>query len=433
MARITSKAARLTAFLERAVLAIVNANVKHVEVLTPSAPWRGAQVSFRALTQKASMIQSKLSQMSVVVDVREPDILRVAPSPLYNSFTEAVLFAQALLTAIEAPPSKDGDLKSLVIESGSKRTIEVACEQGDTIKFTFAFDSVNLTPAEVKALDIGFEASFVGRDYANFNQRRQVTKWARVKPKLWPHGLGGTYTAPEKGNLQLTFDNSYSWIKSKAIAYRCSLSSSATTTIKQPLVIAGPSGAGKGTLIEKLSKAFPGEFGFSVSHTTREPRPGEENGVHYHFTTRDAMLKEIEECKFIEHADVHGRLYGTSCSAVDDVAANNQICILDIDVQGVRSVKKSKLKPVYVFIEPPSMQVLEQRLRGRGTETEEQIQRRLANAKDELEYGSTPGNFDARIVNDDLSAAFFELVEQLRAHYPELPRLGQSGVSKTSE
>ena len=152
--------------------------------------------------------------------------------------------------------------------------------------------------------------------------------------------------------------------------------------------------------------------------------------MHYHFTTRDAMLKEIEECKFIEHADVHGRLYGTSCSAVDDVAANNQICILDIDVQGVRSVKKSKLNPVYVFIEPPSMQVLEQRLRGRGTETEEQIQRRLVNAKDELEYGRKPGNFDARIVNDDLSAAFLELIKQLRVHYPALPKLCAPKTSK---
>jgi guanylate kinase len=176
----------------------------------------------------------------------------------------------------------------------------------------------------------------------------------------------------------------------------------------------------QGTLIEKLSAAFPDTFGFSVSHTTRAPRAGEEDGVHYHFTTREAMQADIDEGKFIEHADVHGKLYGTSCKAVEDVAAQARICILDIDVQGVRSVKSSTLDPVYVFVEPPSMAVLEKRLRSRGTETAEQVARRIANAAGEMEFGQKPGNFDINLVNDDLETAFKTLVSKLAADYPAL-------------
>lgn len=186
----------------------------------------------------------------------------------------------------------------------------------------------------------------------------------------------------------------------------------------RPVVIAGPSGVGKGTLIAKLMEEFKNIFGFSVSHTTRDPRPGEEDGVHYNFTTRDSMEGEIKEGKFIEFADVHGNFYGTSKAAVDKVADAGKICILDIDVQGVRSVKAAEMNPtpIFIFIKPPSMDLLEQRLRGRGTETEEKVQKRLKGAKAELDYADDNGgaNFDNVIVNDDLEKAYEAIKDALK-------------------
>lgn len=129
-------------------------------------------------------------------------------------------------------------------------------------------------------------------------------------------------------------------------------------TSLKPVVFCGPSGAGKGTMIEMLMKEFPNEqFGFSVSHTTRGPREGEVDGVHYNFTTVEKMKEDIAAGKFIEHAEVHGRFYGSSVAAVESVQSSGKVCILDIDVQGVKNVKKSSLDPYYVFIAPPSMEL----------------------------------------------------------------------------
>ncbi|GKC43973.1 guanylate kinase 2-like protein [Tanacetum coccineum] len=178
---------------------------------------------------------------------------------------------------------------------------------------------------------------------------------------------------------------------------------------ERPVVISGPSGVGKGTLINMLMKEFPTMFGFSVSHTTRGPREKEQNGVHYHFSKRDVMEQEIRDGKFLEFAAVHGNLYGTSIEAVDVVADAGKRCILDIDVQGARSVKASSLEAIFIFVCPPSFEKLEQRLRARGTETEEQIQKRLRNAKAELEQGQTSGLFDHILVNDDLEACYERL------------------------
>ncbi|PWA94743.1 guanylate kinase-like domain-containing protein [Artemisia annua] len=178
---------------------------------------------------------------------------------------------------------------------------------------------------------------------------------------------------------------------------------------ERPIVISGPSGVGKGTLINMLMKEFPAMFGFSVSHTTRAPREKEENGVHYHFTNRDVMEEEIKSGKFLEYADVHGNLYGTSIEAVEVVADAGKRCILDIDVQGARSVRASSLEAIFIFISPPSFEELEKRLRARGTETEEQVQKRLGNAKEELEQGKSSGLFDHILVNDNLEACYERL------------------------
>ncbi|XP_043692390.1 guanylate kinase 2-like [Telopea speciosissima] len=181
----------------------------------------------------------------------------------------------------------------------------------------------------------------------------------------------------------------------------------------KPIVISGPSGVGKGTLISKLMKEFPSTFGFSVSHTTRAPREKEKDGIHYHFTERSVMEKAIQEGKFLEFASVHGNLYGTSIEAVEVVTDAGKRCILDIDVQGARSVKASSLEAIFIFICPPSFEELEQRLRARGTETEEQIQKRLRNAKVELEQGKSSGLFDHILINDDLEACFENLKKLL--------------------
>ncbi|XAR68539.1 Guanylate kinase, partial [Bertholletia excelsa] len=178
---------------------------------------------------------------------------------------------------------------------------------------------------------------------------------------------------------------------------------------EKPIVISGPSGVGKGTLISKLMKEFPSMFGFSVSHTTRAPRDKEIDGVHYHFTDRSVMEREIKDGKFLEFASVHGNLYGTSIEAVELVADAGKRCILDIDIQGARSVRASPLEAVFIFICPPSFEELEKRLRERGTETEEQIQKRLQNARAELERGQSSGLFDHILVNDDFDTCYENL------------------------
>ncbi|KAK4272538.1 hypothetical protein QN277_021079 [Acacia crassicarpa] len=182
---------------------------------------------------------------------------------------------------------------------------------------------------------------------------------------------------------------------------------------EKPIVISGPSGVGKGTLISMLMKEFPSMFGFSVSHTTRSPRNMEKDGVHYHFTEKSVMEKEIKEGKFLEFANVHGNLYGTSVEAVELVADAGKRCILDIDVQGARSVRASSLEAIFIFVRPPSMKELEKRLRDRGTETEEQILKRLRNAKAEIEQGTSSGIFDHLLYNDNLEECYENLKKLL--------------------
>ncbi|XP_038611728.1 guanylate kinase isoform X1 [Tachyglossus aculeatus] len=177
----------------------------------------------------------------------------------------------------------------------------------------------------------------------------------------------------------------------------------------RPVVLSGPSGAGKSTLLQKLFQEYGNIFGFSVSHTTRSPRPGEENGKDYHFVSRVEMQRDIEANKFIEHAEFSGNLYGTSKAAVQAVQAANRICVLDVDLQGVRSIKKTDLQPIYISIQAPSLDVLEKRLRARKTETEESLQRRLAAARADMESSKEPHLFDLVIVNEDVEEAYCSL------------------------
>ncbi|CDQ75760.1 unnamed protein product [Oncorhynchus mykiss] len=177
----------------------------------------------------------------------------------------------------------------------------------------------------------------------------------------------------------------------------------------RPVVLSGPSGAGKSTLMKMLLRDYDGVFGFSVSHTTRSPRPGEVDGKDYHFSNREAMQEDIDDGTYIENAEFSGNLYGTSKSSVDEVRANGLICILDVDIQGVRNIKQTDLDPIYVSIQPPSIEILEKRLRDRNTETEESLQKRLEAARVDMELSNEPGVFDMLIVNDDLEEAYEKL------------------------
>jgi guanylate kinase len=173
------------------------------------------------------------------------------------------------------------------------------------------------------------------------------------------------------------------------------------------LILSSPSGAGKTTLTRRLLDAFP-ELCFSVSHTTRAPRPNEQNGREYHFTSREAFERMIDQGAFLEWAEVHGNLYGTSHSEIER-ARNVPGCrgmIFDIDYQGARQIRAQVPEVVGVFILPPSMEELERRLRGRASETEEVVQRRFAIAKHEIEHYAL---FDYVIVNDQIDAAFDDL------------------------
>jgi guanylate kinase len=159
-----------------------------------------------------------------------------------------------------------------------------------------------------------------------------------------------------------------------------------------------------------LRKDFPNDFGFSVSHTTRKPRGGEAHGVDYFFSTKEEMEKEIAAGLFLEHAAVHSNIYGTSKKAVQAVQDKALVCILDIDVQGVRNIMNnaSELDSYYVFIAPPNIQELEKRLRHRGTESEESLKVRLANAEGEMKAAKEMP-FDKYIVNDNIDKSYAEL------------------------
>ncbi|KAG0315939.1 guanylate kinase [Linnemannia gamsii] len=174
----------------------------------------------------------------------------------------------------------------------------------------------------------------------------------------------------------------------------------------RPIVISGPSGAGKSTFLKRLFAEYPDKFGFSVSNTTRNPRAGEVNGVDYNFLTREDFLAGVARGDFIEHAEFSGNLYGTTVQGVKSVGDKGRICILDIDMQGVKLVKKTDLNPYYLSVQPPSIEELEKRLRGRGTEKEADIQGRLSAAQGELDYAKEEGAYDEIIVNDDLEAAY---------------------------
>jgi guanylate kinase len=181
--------------------------------------------------------------------------------------------------------------------------------------------------------------------------------------------------------------------------------------VAKVVVITGPSGVGKGTLIQALQDRVPG-LELSVSATTRSPRPGERDGVAYHFLTREEFSERVAAGDFVEHADYSGNSYGTLRSELERRLADGIPVVLEIEVQGARQVREQMPDALQVFISPPSREALRERLLSRGTDTPEQVDRRLETADAELE---AQPEFAQVVVNDRLQDAVEQLVHIVTA------------------
>ncbi len=166
------------------------------------------------------------------------------------------------------------------------------------------------------------------------------------------------------------------------------------------LLISGPSGCGKSTICDRL--LTDARVVYSVSATTRAARPGEVDGVDYHFLSKERFRAPIEAGEFIEHAEVHGNMYGALRAPMEAAIAAGKVYLVEIDVKGALQLKALDVPGIYVFIAPPDFETLRERLTGRGTETPEVLERRLQKAEDELRERD---KYDHVVINDDLEGA----------------------------
>jgi guanylate kinase len=172
-------------------------------------------------------------------------------------------------------------------------------------------------------------------------------------------------------------------------------------------IISGSSGVGKGTVIKKFLEKAKGIY-LSVSTTTRKPREGEEHGKNYFFVTREDFEKDVDAGNFLEHAEFGGNLYGTNKNTVEKMLKDGKNVLLEIEVQGAKQVKEKLSDTVTIFILPPSLEEIEKRLRGRGTESEEAIQKRLQSIAFELKESE---HYDYKVVNDFVERAADEILK----------------------
>lgn len=185
---------------------------------------------------------------------------------------------------------------------------------------------------------------------------------------------------------------------------------SGATTPESPslgklIVLTGPSGVGKGTLMQKLLQLHP-ELYYSVSATTRSPRPGEINGQNYYFITRSQFEKLVAQGEFLEWAEFAGNYYGTPRAAVLEQIHSGKLVILEIELEGARQIRTSYPNALSIFILPPSFAELEKRIRGRGQDSQEAIARRLNRAQEEIQAAD---EFDIQIINDDFETALNQI------------------------
>ncbi len=171
------------------------------------------------------------------------------------------------------------------------------------------------------------------------------------------------------------------------------------------LVVSAPSGAGKTTIVKEILREFP-SFGFSVSATTRDKRPGEIDGKDYFFLTREKFEERIHAGELVEYEEIYSNYYGTLKSEVEKALSDGKGIVFDVDVNGGLSIKAKFPEAILIFVKPPSVQTLRQRLEGRGSETREQIDRRMSRVEMELEKGE---RFDYIVVNDELKRAVNEV------------------------
>eukprot|EP00920_Eleutheroschizon_duboscqi_P036171 GHVT01087436.1.p1 GENE.GHVT01087436.1~~GHVT01087436.1.p1 ORF type:complete len:241 (+),score=66.65 GHVT01087436.1:336-1058(+) len=186
------------------------------------------------------------------------------------------------------------------------------------------------------------------------------------------------------------------------------------------LVVSGPSGVGKGTILRAVMAAHPAAFALSVSHTSRQPRVGEVEGLHYYFSTRQQLDQMLADGKFFESAVFADNRYGTSIQEIERIQRSGRICVVEIELEGVRQVlarPPGQLTTKCLFIRPPSIGDLERRLKGRGTESAEKIRARLAIATSELEAAAAMP-FDAVVVNQQLQEAVDAVAQLALAWFP---------------
>jgi guanylate kinase len=182
------------------------------------------------------------------------------------------------------------------------------------------------------------------------------------------------------------------------------------------LVMSAPSGGGKTTIVKAVLQEFP-SFGFSVSATTRQRRTGEVDGKDYYFLSKAEFEKKIAGGELVEHEEIYSNYYGTLKSEVENALSRGRDIVFDVDVKGGLSIKAKFPEAVLIFLKPPSIETLRKRLEGRGSETQEQVDRRMARAEMELEKG---GEYDYIITNDELKRALNEVFDIIKKKRKEL-------------
>ncbi len=185
-----------------------------------------------------------------------------------------------------------------------------------------------------------------------------------------------------------------------------------------PIIISAPSGAGKTTLCQALKKRLP-DLNFSVSYTTRPPRMNERNGVDYHFISKEKFLEMTDRNEFLEWAQIHDNYYGTARKNIENTLQQRKDLVLELDVQGVESLRALKYQGVFIFILPPSMEELEKRLAGRGTESDNQVKQRLEVGKKEIAKNHL---YDYAVTNVNVDESVDTIVNIIRAEKNRMSR-----------